>query len=423
MEDAGHQVIYACPWDVREKVEKQGFTYLQLDEINFDPAPALPEFTGRMAVLKQLWTRIKKVKKRRREAVRSLGMEKFTEVLKEIKPDLLLIDMELHDLIITAVSKKYQTALLSQWFSTWKSPGLPPITKPIIPNGNRFEIETAWLIADLKRLLLVAGRRLYYFFSDRPAILRLYAKQSGFPTGELSERYRFPPITYRTLPVLSLNARELEFPHKNPRPNLFYVGPMVFENRRDIKTDPETEKKLQEIFEDKKKRNHKLLYCSISTMHENDGRFIRKLVTAVAGKKDWQMIIGLGGSSRENFSSEFPENVHAFEWVSQIEVLKHADCSINHGGIHTINECLHFGVPMLIYSGKRFDQNGCAARVDYHGLGIMADKDSDDHRKIQKRITEILENPAYKSKVNEIRSKIAKAENKLVKVVEDLLKS
>ena len=78
-----------------------------------------------------------------------------------------------------------------------------------------------------------------------------------------------------------------------------------------------------------------------------------------------------------------------------LKVLPYADLSINHAGIHSINECIEYAVPMLVYSGKRSDQNGCAARVHYHKLGIMGDKDKDTAQNIANNIKAVLSKNMY----------------------------
>ncbi|MEM6770268.1 MAG: nucleotide disphospho-sugar-binding domain-containing protein, partial [Bacteroidota bacterium] len=158
--------------------------------------------------------------------------------------------------------------------------------------------------------------------------------------------------------------------------------------------------------EDKGKR---IILVTVSTLSVGDADFLRRVVEAVAEEDDWKVILGLGGKLKANdltvsgFSSagagekpgqgageNLPANVHAFSYVPQLKVLAVADLSINHGGIHTIHECLHFGVPMLVYSGKRSDQPGCAARVHYHGVGLMADKDLDPPEVIRQKIAEVM---------------------------------
>jgi len=133
------------------------------------------------------------------------------------------------------------------------------------------------------------------------------------------------------------------------------------------------------------------------------------------------MILGLGGLLETNFLSSIPSNVHPFAWVPQLSVLEQADCSINHGGIHTINECIHFRVPMLIYSGKRYDQNGCAARIDFHGIGIAADKDEDDAIAIRQKIEQLLSQASYQEKMDQIHTHYQENKGGLAKIVDQLL--
>ncbi len=90
--------------------------------------------------------------------------------------------------------------------------------------------------------------------------------------------------------------------------------------------------------------------------------FVKKLIEAVKDNEDLLLFIGLGGMLEQTSFAPIPDNVILKSSMPQLFLLSNADCSINHGGIHTINECIHYAVPMLIYSGKKYDQNGCAAR-------------------------------------------------------------
>ena len=420
---AGHQVTYACPWDIEASVQKQGFDYRQLTPINFDPAPPPPSASGPLAGVKRLLGAWLTMRTRQNDALTNLDMTAFRQTLDDIKPDLLLIDLELHEYILRAVGDQIPTVLLSQWFSIWRRPNLPPITTAIIPGqswqGQRWGLALVWHALQLRRKLGAWRTRLRSAFTDRSSILMQYAHQVSFPANELTELYYFPPpLTYRNWPVISLTAWDLEFPH-SPRPNLFYVGPMVYETRQDAQTDPAVDQTLAQIFANRAKQKFQLIYCSVSTMGQGDQGFLQRVVEAFVDQSDWQLIIGLGGA--ENFLRDVPDNVHVFDWVPQLQVLQHADCSINHGGIHTINECLHFGIPMLIYSGKRFDQNACAARVAFHGLGIMADKDQDGVQAIQQRVETILNDPSYKSRVDALRRKLKDQREDVVRVIEKFL--
>ena len=163
------------------------------------------------------------------------------------------------------------------------------------------------------------------------------------------------------------------FPPQPPIPSMHYVGPMVYENRRELKAEPNTEKTLERLFTVGHLEGRSLIYCGCSTFIKGNREFLQQLVAAVSNHPQWDLVLALGGQFNLDQLGTLPANIHAFNWVSQLQVLKHADCAINNGGINSINECIHFGVPMLVYSLNRFDQNGNAARIDYHHLGMIGD--------------------------------------------------
>lgn len=66
-----------------------------------------------------------------------------------------------------------------------------------------------------------------------------------------------------------------------------------------------------------------------------------------------------------------PENLYIFNHIPQLDILKQCDLMITHGGMNTLTECILNKVPVIVYPfAKHWDQNGNAARVVYHGIGI-----------------------------------------------------
>jgi len=408
LEAMGHSVTYSSPKEVKENVTVQGFNYLQLDAINFNPAPEPPAFSGPFRKLNRLSHKVTNVKERRRKAILALNMESFREKLTYADPDLIIIDIELHEHIMTLISMKQNVLLLSQWFSTWNRKGLPPIQSDAILginfSGSRLGIRLSWMNVKRKRWYMFMKKKVTSVYTDRRSILQKYAKEVGFPAQYIRENYWPGPFSYDQLPVISMTSYALEFPH-DIRPNLVYIGPMIYANRKDQSDDSVTSQRLQIILEESKSENKKLIYCSISTFSVGDTSFIKEVIQAVEGQTEWQLVISLGGNVDMQAFDQIPENVCVFNRVPQLKILRHADLSINHGGIHTINECLYFEVPMLIYSGKRSDQNGCAARVHYHGLGRMADKDLDDSEMIKSNIDMVLNDKSYAEKIRQTKIK------------------
>ncbi len=418
LESAGHRLTYACPQERRAEVEAQGFVYEQLPEVLVQAIDNTPDFSQRW---RRILYRLTHIKKRRKDALEGLKIDEFIQRLQDLQPDLILIDVELHEYIISSVSNDYKVILLSQWFSMWEADGVPPLQSDLIPNKkNRADIRRLWQQNRRERRKMIWRQKIRSLFADRGSVLEKYAHQAGFPMQELL-RYQWPaPFGYRTLPVLSMTAWELEFPH-TPRPNLHYIGPMVYAARKDTKTTTQTKERLQRIFEEKKQNGQKLIYCSFTTMRASDNDFSEKIIEAVTQRPDWILIMGHGGISGDESLKNTAKNIHIFDWIPQLYVLEHADCSINHGGIHTINECIHFRVPMLVYSGKKSDQDGCAARVAYHQVGIRADKDKDDVPTIRRNIEAVLANPTFKKNLAAIHGKYLT--QKQDKILEQLIKN
>ena len=427
LEKAGYRVTCACPQSIGEKVKKQGFTYFQLQAVNFNPAPDVPYFRGNFGKVKGLFYKWINRKERKKKAIAALKMQDFVLNLQELKPDLLILDVELHEHIMTAIVKKYPVLLLSQWFSLWRREGLPPLLQDTIPGvgerGTKEAISAAWDKIEQERRRTFRRQKLRSAGTDRRSILQAYVAQIGFPKEYIPDNYWPGPFTYAKLPVISMTTAELEFPHEL-RPNLTYVGAMVFAERKDLKIDEKVDAQLTKIFQQKQKTGAALIYCSVSTFKEGDTDFLQKLAAAIDKDKRYILIIGLGGMLEQDILPNPSKNVHCFKWIPQLKVLAEADLSINHGGIHTINECLHFRVPMLIYSGKRSDQNGCAARVHYHKIGIMADKDKDSPEEIKNKIETVLNESIYQENIEKF-SKITedyKEQKTMEKLVSQFIK-
>jgi UDP:flavonoid glycosyltransferase YjiC (YdhE family) len=81
--------------------------------------------------------------------------------------------------------------------------------------------------------------------------------------------------------------------------------------------------------------------------------------------------------------------------VPQLDVLRHADVAVVHGGANTVDECVLAGVPMLIYCGYETDMAGNTARVEHHGLGIAGDRRRDDPATIGGRVGRLLDEPHF----------------------------
>lgn len=419
LEDAGHRVTYLTRLDAAAVVEAQGFAYYAFDR---DTPPRPPSSPGR---LQQLRT----IRARRERAAQALGGDAFAQALRTLEPDLLLIDIELHPFILTAVPMGVPTVLLSPFFSLWKRPGVPPLHKPLMPgnggHGQRGRIEWAWwryragkALARLRTWTRTVG-------VDPTSVLQHYARQTGFPFAAETMRFQWLiPVTYRTLPVLCLNARELEFPHV-PHSSVHYVGPMIHLARRDVGVDPEQQARLRQLLH--RERNGEparpLIVVSCSTFATASASFLARIVDVARLRPAWDVLLSLGGLGRTDDLSPLPPNVHAFAWIPVLEVLPHAAAMVTNAGINTINECIHFGVPTVVFSLRKNDQNGTAARVAYHGVGVVGDLARDDAETIAAHLGRALADEQLRQNIERMQQHFAayRTERRSVAIIEALL--
>jgi len=401
----GFQVTYLCPIDIRAKVEIYGYNYIQLPRINWGFSFRKTEAVKNLSLLKAYFYHFTHLKQQYEDGVRMLNFKTYEDILQQLNPELIVVEQELHEVIFSAIKLNIPVKLLSPHFFNGFQSSLPPIRTSIIPNigfkGTKLGILIAWFFNYLRIWARLWINRVK-LSENRRSILKKYAKDIGFSTKYLKSR-NFPSVYINTLtPQLSLNLLELEFPFSKPK-NLQYIGAMVFEKRVESKKYQAESERIRKIIDLKKERNNKLIYCSLTTMQTaNDITFIQNVIEAVKKETKWVLILSLGGNLLpENFKT-IPKNVHLFKGVPQLQVLAESACSINHGGINTINECIHFKVPMLVYSGKKYDQNGCTARIAYHGLGLVGDKDLDNSDSIHTKINKILNTKDFLSKMTEM---------------------
>ncbi|MEM6277645.1 MAG: nucleotide disphospho-sugar-binding domain-containing protein, partial [Pseudomonadota bacterium] len=99
---------------------------------------------------------------------------------------------------------------------------------------------------------------------------------------------------------------------------------------------------------------------------------------------DWE-VLGLVRTAQP--VPDLPDNVTLVPWGPQRALLEHADVAVIHAGVASVIECIEAEVPMLLYPQVN-DQQGNAARVAFHGLGLIGDH-GDTALTLARQITEL----------------------------------
>lgn len=382
--EAGHDVIYVSPADLQERVAAYGYRFERLvaDQGFQRELPDAVPIRRPAAWLRSLPTR-------RRIMRASMEHDEVERTIAGIAPDVLLIDYEMHTAVIASRATGIPTLLPMVWFTVFRQLEIPPMNTmlPIDRSpAGRARIVVAWAKIWIRRYLGAWKDRLSRTVSGdifRPLRydtgnyheLRAHARRKDFNLRRETSRLHFlKPFVYLHIPALAFNVREMEFPHRS-RPGLIYTGPMVLHDRKDAAAGSSRERVARFLAERDSARP--LVYCSLGTYWAADTELLSKIVDAFRRRSDWDLVLGLGGTLDPGVLGPVPANVLPLGYAPQVEILQQADCAITHGGITTINESIEFGVPLVVYSTGHVDQNGCAARVAHHTLGVVAGRGED----------------------------------------------
>ncbi|MGI9245045.1 MAG: hypothetical protein ACR2RV_29850, partial [Verrucomicrobiales bacterium] len=60
--------------------------------------------------------------------------------------------------------------------------------------------------------------------------------------------------------------------------------------------------------------------------------------------------------------------------------------------------------------------DGCAARVEYHGVGLMAEKDEDDCHALSEKIERLLSNEDYEERLAEMKAAVERSESERIAI-------
>ena len=408
---AGYGVHYACPEAPDAGLDRVLAGDHRLLPLQLRPAPALPAAPGPLRWIGGLI----KHGARRRAALANLGQEQYEQLLIGLKPDLVLVDVELHAFIFTTHRLGCRYALISQWFQTGNFPGLPPVDTSLLPGDPKAiaSARAAKAEKDRRRRNRMARQEVY---NDRFSVLAAYANNCAFPERLLTRDGWPPPFGYRGVPTFHFTDRELDFPYPVP-PTTRYVGPMVRQAAWEERLLPEH----RDLLSRARQRNQSVLYLTGSSMRGQTSGYLHRLVRAVAGRPEWMLLVSMGGNAVDAQLPR-PANVHYFDWLPQRALLPEVDLCINHAGINTLHECLYCGTPMLVYSGGRHDQPGCAARMQYHGLAVVGDPEARPDR-MQADIQQALGGGEGATKREAVRRRMHEPASRaaLLRAVEELL--
>ena len=171
----------------------------------------------------------------------------------------------------------------------------------------------------------------------------------------------------------------------------------------------------------KKDETKKLIYVSLGTIFNSNIDFYKQFIKAFKNSKDFQVLMSIGKYFQIKELGDLPDNIFAFNYVPQLQILKQTDIFITHGGINSINEAIFMNNLPIIIVPQELDQFENAKQVEKLEAGIILENNNLSPETIQNTVLKFLENEEkYKIGVEKINQSNKEARNQRKEIYEKL---
>ena len=399
----GYSIVYAAPFELHSYISQQGFECIPFAGLPFGVSgEEMLDSISNSSRVKYLDNLIDRFYDTIYKA-RKLAIE---QLIKQAKPRLMLLDsFQSTDFILLyplLKAKKIKFAFIQTMLSFHQQPDNLPLDCDVIPNLKTSFI-WYWRIYYLKRRLRSLWQYLIYFSKNNKQIINNKVKIQKIEALYSLDYQQVFGVGFKNIPELIIAPQMLEFT-KLKKTNQHYLGLMV-----DLERSESTHPSLETFVQNSSEYN-KIIYCSFGTLYGDVGNkkqvigFFRNLILAAKQLPEYEFIISLS----KKFEAELNNlavNVHIFETIPQILILKISSLFITHGGLNSIKESLALGVPMLVYPvDKRWDQPSNAAKIAFHGLGLSGSLEKDSPDDISQKISELLDNQMFSQRISSFKN-------------------
>lgn len=140
-----------------------------------------------------------------------------------------------------------------------------------------------------------------------------------------------------------------------------FVGPTIEPTTRTEESDPDLERVLS--------GDDPLVVVSLGTLHAGGLDFFRSCIGAL-GPLPANVLLVVGAATDPAALGSSPANVIVRRFVPQLEALRQAAVFVTHGGMNSVLEALHFGVPMVVIP-QQVEQLLIGQTVADRGAGVV----------------------------------------------------
>ena len=404
----GYRVCFFGQSDYADHISAQGLEFIPI--FDSPAAEGTEERQETKTQRKSFFPRLAGRMEGTRTFLRDLMSGQIEELFNRTQLDLLIVDSLLPFVALIAYKLKTPVVMLSVTLPRNKDSYIPPLSSTLIPGATRFakfRTNLSWYSLFLVREI---SSRLTQLSLQRE--VRNFAIECRYPLKDIDTQTFFIPTL--NLPELILCPEEFDFPRKE-KANRHYIEAGIDQDRKE---DPFPADRIND--------NRPLIFCTLgsqSHQYKVSTHFFQTVIEALSRRPDWQLLLAIGeGFDVKDFQPAAP-NITVVNWAPHATTLKRSSIMINHGGLGTVKECIYHGVPMIVFPISK-DHPGNAARVQYHGLGVMGRIREVSAEQIHRLIDRLAQEPVFKSRSQAMSEVFKKAEasNKGVKIIETILR-
>ncbi|MGU3443006.1 macrolide family glycosyltransferase [Bacillus cereus] len=167
-----------------------------------------------------------------------------------------------------------------------------------------------------------------------------------------------------------------------------FVGPSIA-TRKEIGSFP-----IEDL------KNKKVIFISMGTVFNEQPELYEKCFEAFKDI-DATVILVVGKKININQFEDIPYNFKVYNYVSQLEVLKHTDVFVSHGGMNSSSEALYYGVPLVVVPVTG-DQPLVAKRVAEVGAGIRLNRKELTPELLREAVKKVMDDVTFKEKSRKV---------------------
>ena len=150
-----------------------------------------------------------------------------------------------------------------------------------------------------------------------------------------------------------------------------------------------------------------VVYISLGTVLKGAVSFFQNCVDAFSNE-DVDVIISVGNKFDISKLKNVSSNIHIYNSVPQIEVLKISDVFVTHGGMNSLSEALVYGTPMVVIPFVS-DQPVNARCIEKLGVGKKLEYQEVKVATLKEMVFSVLSDDIIKRNLEDVQALISKA--------------